>query len=153
MLNVTRVFTLRRLWFLAGFLGIEMLLLLSFILVPRFSTFANEDLLAHFAAYCALDLCFLLPCRSAIQRRQIALCFLALAWLTELLQPLTPYHIFDWHDGSANTFGVLVAIWLSKFPSIERWSARLAVSGEIPTTVSQTRRSRGTLRDEAAQRP
>lgn len=146
------MFTLRRLWFLVGFLGIEMLLVLSFVLVPRFSTFANEDLLAHFAAYCLLGLWFLLPCQSAIQRRQIVLCLLALAWLTELLQPLTPYHIFDWRDGSANTLGVLVAIWLSKFPSFERWSARLAVTGETPATVSLTRQSTRMLRDEAAQR-
>lgn len=107
MLN--RLFTPRRLWFLAGFAGIELLLLLSFVLVPRFSAFANEDLLAHFAAYCTLCLWFLLPCRTATERWLIIACFWALAAGTELLQPLSPYHIFDWRDVAANVLGVLAA--------------------------------------------
>lgn len=122
------MFTLRRLWFFAGFIGIEILLVLSFILVPRFSAFANEDLLAHFASYCALGLWFLLPCQSAAQLRQIVLCFLVLAWLSELLQPLTPYHIFDWRDGMANTLGILAAMWLSRLPVCARWTMRLAAA-------------------------
>lgn len=101
-------------WFLAGFVGIEILLVLSFILVPRFSNFANEDLLAHFAAYCVLCLWFLLACRTPFERRSVVLCFLALACGTEYLQSLTLYHIFDWRDVASNLAGVFAAQRLSR---------------------------------------
>lgn len=117
--------TLRRAWFLVGFIGIEILLLLTFILVPRFSSFIYEDLLAHCICYFVVSLWFLLPFQNGAQRYQVLLCLLVLAWLSEFLQQYTPYHIFDWYDGVANTLGIVAATKLSKQSFFERLSLKI----------------------------
>lgn len=118
--------TLRRLWFLIGFIGIEILVLLTFVLVRRFSSFIYEDLVAHFSCYLVLSLWFLLPFQNSWQRKQILLCIFLLAWLTEYFQKLTPYHVFDWYDGIANTLGIFVAIRLSKLRMFEKLSVKIS---------------------------
>lgn len=99
-------------WIMCGFFGLFILLLLTFVLVPPFIGFANEDVLAHFAAYFITTLWFLMVCLSRKERYLVVISLLILGIISEILQPLSPYHIFDWRDVMANMSGVLLAAFV-----------------------------------------
>lgn len=110
----------RQIWWTLGCIWIQVLLVLSFILTPGLASIPRFDLIAHFIAYLFISTWLLIPCQNRQERLAITASLISMGWATEILQPLTPYHIFDWADGVANTLGTLIAVWLSQKKPLQK---------------------------------
>ncbi len=65
-----------------------------------------EDKFYHALAHSLPAGWFFMLYRSVFERRALLVAFLALALLNELLQPLSPYHTFEFGDIVANGVGI-----------------------------------------------
>lgn len=98
-------------WLLLGCVLVQALVAVNFIFVPLKFSLLHEDKFYHALAHALPASWFFLLYPRAFERRALLLAFLALAALNELLQPLSPYHTFDFWDIAANLAGVGMA-WL-----------------------------------------
>ena len=93
------------LWYLIGGVLLGGIVVGSLVPVPRLSPTFNDKLI-HFLIYFLLMTWF-----GQLQRQRVllALGFVAMGFIIELLQGQTRYRTFEWYDLLANTAGIAVA--------------------------------------------
>ncbi|KPK55207.1 MAG: hypothetical protein AMS22_05000 [Thiotrichales bacterium SG8_50] len=95
------------LWYGIGVLIILAVIVSSLVPLPRVESAPNDKLI-HFLLY-FFPMAWFGQLRS--RRLWLALGFILLGFVLEILQGLTRYRTFEWYDVAANTAGVMVA-WL-----------------------------------------
>lgn len=120
---------LRTIWLALGWLLIAAVVYLSLTPSPPTVGASVNDKLSHLLAYGVLMSWFmpLYPARAA--RRRLAVGFIAMGVLIEVLQSLGGVRFFELADMAANTLGVLGAWLLASTPAarlLHRLQVRLA---------------------------
>jgi VanZ family protein len=105
---------IRKLWFIAGWLGIAAAFVFSLSPASAEPPFMlNFDKLVHMACYATMMFWWaqLYPTQRA--RLRLALAFIALGILIECLQSFTPDRQADVRDALANSVGILCGWWIA----------------------------------------